>query len=258
MQGHRPTLSGSMPVPLSWLLTAFLVMMAIFAFALFSRWLLRNPRLDFEGGVLWHGVRLYSRAMHRLEVRGHEHLPQSREPGPLILVINHTAGVDPVLVQAACPFEIRWVMASDMRHPLGEAMWRWSRVIFVDRSGQDVAGARESIRHVLDGGVLGIFPEGAIERPPRTLLPFQAGVGFIIRRTRALVLPVIIEGTPQGPRAWSSLWKTSRSRVTFCPIVDYSGQRLGPEEIALDLRRRFVGWTNWPITDHADGSPGAA
>jgi 1-acyl-sn-glycerol-3-phosphate acyltransferase len=233
----------------------FVAWLGLLAFAVFSRWLLENPRQDFEGGMLWHGVRIYSRIMHRLEIRGRENLPHTREPGPLILVINHTAGVDPVLVQAACPFEIRWVMASDMRHPLGEAMWRWSRVIFVDRTGQDVVGAREAMRHVVDGGVLGIFPEGAIERPPRVLLPFQAGVGFIIRRTRALVVPVIIEGTPGGVHAWSSLWKTSRSRITFCPVVDYSGAGLSPEEIASDLRQRFAAWTGWPLADGPEPGP---
>jgi 1-acyl-sn-glycerol-3-phosphate acyltransferase len=238
-----------MPTP--WIALILLVCACLLAVAFFSRWILRNPRGDLEAGVIWHGVRLYSRLMHNLEVRGSEHLPDTTNPGPLILVINHSSGVDPVLVQAACPFEIRWVMASDMRHPLGEPMWRWTRTIFVDRSGQDVAGARETIRHVREGGILGIFPEGAIERPPRTLLPFQAGVGFIIRRTGARVLPVIVEGTPPGPHAWSSLWRFSHARVTFCPPIDYnlSHRDLSAQEITSDLRDRFARWTGWPHSE---------
>jgi 1-acyl-sn-glycerol-3-phosphate acyltransferase len=236
-------------MPLSWFILALLLCAALVVFAFFSRWLLRNPRGDFEAGLMWHGARLYSRIVHRLEVRGHRNLPDARHPGPLILVITHTAGVDPVLVQAACPFEIRWVMAADMRHPLGEAVWRWTRVIFVSRSGHDLGGARLAVRHVREGGVLGIFPEGAIERPPRTLLPFQPGVGFIIRRTGAPVLPVVIEGTPPGEHAWDSLWRMSRSRVTFLPPLAYSETSLSPEEIAADLRQRFAEWTGWPMGD---------
>jgi 1-acyl-sn-glycerol-3-phosphate acyltransferase len=251
--GGRPTLCGLMADSISWFTITLLLAAALLAFAFFSRALLRNPRLDFEGGFMWHSVRLYSKLMHSVEVRGRQHMPQFREPGPLILVLNHTAGVDPVLVQAVCPFEIRWVMASDMRHPLGEPIWRWSRVIFVDRSGQDVAGAREAIRHVTQGGVLGIFPEGAIERPPGVLLPFQPGVGFIIRRTGAPVLPVVIENTPQGRHAWSSLWTVSRSRVTFLPPVEYTDRKWSPEEIAGDLRARFAAATGWALSDE-DGS----
>lgn len=229
------------------LIPALLVGAALVAFACFSRWLLRNPRGDVEGGAVWHAIRLYARIVHRLEVRGIGHLPKEREPGPLILVVNHTAGVDPVLVQAVCPFEVRWVMASDMRHPLGEPMWRWTRTIFVDRTGKDVVGTREAVRHVNDGGVLGIFPEGAIERPPRTLRPFLAGVGLIIRRTGAPVLPVVIEGTPQGPHAWSSLWQRSHSRVTFHPVINYSGSELKADDAARDLRERYAKWTGWPM-----------
>lgn len=256
-----------MPPTSTLLIVTLLAIAALFALAFFTRWLLQNPRGDFEAGVLWHGARLYSRMLHRLEVRGREHVPQTASPGPLILVINHTAGVDPVLVQAATPFEVRWVMASDMRHPFGEPLWQWLRVIFVDRAGTESrsaasgGGAREAIRHVRDGGVLGIFPEGAIERPPRTLLPFQPGVGFIIRRTEAPVIPVLIEGTPESPQAWGSLWRRSRSRVTFFPPVQYAGQKRSPEAIADDLRGRFATWTGWPLAtpsqaEQPDTSPG--
>lgn len=234
----------------TWFSLALLAGLVLIGLALFSRWLLRNPREDVEAGLLWNAARLYARLVHHLQVRGRETIPQTRDPGPLILVVNHTAGVDPVLVQAACPFEVRWVMASDMRHPLGEPMWRWIRIIFVDRSGhgRDVnKGTREAIRHVREGGVLGIFPEGAIERPPRTLLPFQSGVGLIVRRTGARVLPVVIEGTPHSLHAWSSLWRSSRARVTFHPILDYSDRSLSAEQITRDLQERFAAWTGWPM-----------
>jgi 1-acyl-sn-glycerol-3-phosphate acyltransferase len=231
-----------------WALWIILALAAVAGFAWLSNWLLNNPRGEVESGLLWRFSQVYARLVHRLRVAGREHLPREREPGPLILVVNHTAGVDPVLVQAACPFHIRWVMASDMRHPALEWMWRWNQVIFVDRENGDVSGAREAIRHVKAGGVLGIFPEGGIERPARTLRPFQAGVGFIIRRTGARVLPVVIEGTPETAQAFTSLVRTSRSTVTFHEPIEF-GKSMSPEEIATELRRRFQEWTGWPMLD---------
>jgi 1-acyl-sn-glycerol-3-phosphate acyltransferase len=158
------------------------------------------------------------------------------------VVANHSSGVDPLLMAAACPFEIRWIMAQDMRHPAGEWVWRWARVIFVNREAPSSAGTREAIQHLKDGGVIGVFPEGGIERPRGHVLPFLPGVGFLIRKTGAPVLPVVLEGTPDVDPAWHALRRRSRSVVTFMPRIDYSGSGLGAAEIAEDLRGRFVGW----------------
>lgn len=210
-----------------------------------------NPRGDVEGGLLWAVGVTYVRVWHRLRVRGRENCPPAGKAGPMVVVSNHTSGVDPALVQAACPFEIRWIMAEDMRHPWGEWLWVWARVIFVNRLGDqgragrgDSTGIRQSLRHLKRGGVLGIFPEGGIERPPRTIMPFMPGVGFLIARSGAAVLPVVVEGTPQIDPAWKSLHRRSHSVVEFKSPLDYQGWR--PEAITRDLRERFIAWTGWP------------
>src|SRR4051812_49078545 len=105
--------------------------------------------------------------MHRVHVEGAEHIPLTRAPGPLIVVLNHTAGIDPLLAQSVVPFEIRWLMMTDMRAPSLEWFWRFANVIFVDQRG-GVSGAREAIRHVKAGGVIGIFPEGGSNAPAST------------------------------------------------------------------------------------------
>ena len=212
------------------------------------RWLLSNPREDVIGGLLWHGARVYVRLLHRMRVDGREHIPATRHGvGPLIVVMNHTAGVDPVLVQAACRFHIRYVMAEDMRLKRFNELWDWQRVIFVDRVSRSGHGTREALRHLAEGGVLGIYPEGGLERPPCHLLPFEPGVGLLVRRSKARVLPVIITGTPQVDPAWSSLWRPSRSRLQVMPPIDYDGSGLNAAEITKDLQARFHAWTGWPV-----------
>jgi len=128
----------------AWIIGALIV---LFGWAWICRRLLDNPREDFSAGVVWHGMRIYSRVLQLLRVVGAEHISQDRHPGPLIVVCNHTAGIDPILVQALCPFEVRFVMAQDMRHPMLEWFWQLSGVIFVDREAGDAMGAREAIRH---------------------------------------------------------------------------------------------------------------
>lgn len=228
-------------------------------------WFERGPRPGeptFNMG--WRLCRLYAKSLHRLEIRGHEHLGDaaSREGG-LIVVSNHTAGLDPVAIQAAAPFEIRWMMAEDMRLPALEAFWTWLRIIFISReteqdeqaengrSNERAEAVREAIRHVQSGGVLGLFPEGGIERPEKTLLPFMPGLGMIVARTRAPVLPVVIENTPQVDPAWASLWRPSRTRITFHPVIAHEQWRSKGRNIATELRDRYHAWTGWPTTEKA-------
>src|SRR5438128_727908 len=95
--------------------------------------------------------------------------------------------------------------------------WAW----FVRRP-EVCQRAREAIGHLRAGGVVGIFPEGGIERPPRQVRPFLAGVGLFIKKTKARVLPVVIQGTPVVDPAWASLKHFSHSQVDVKPMIDYS------------------------------------
>lgn len=231
--------------PLAWLILAssFWILWCFAASAL-----LRGPRPSPLAGFIWWAMRAHARVVLRLRVHGREHIP---EPGPegLIVVANHSAGVDPLLVQIALPFEVRWIMASDMRVKALEPVWQWLRIIFVDRTGKaEPSSLREAIRHVAAGGVLGIFPEGGIERPPRHLLTFQPGLGLLVRRTGAPVLPILIEGTPVTEDAWGSLFRRARASLTIMPPIRFTPS-LKPDEIARDLRLRFQEWTGWPLAD---------
>lgn len=199
-------------------------------------------------------MQVYARGAHRLVVEGTGFVPRrGRLPetgaAPLIVVANHTAFIDPILVQAALPFEVRWIMAKDMAMPGAAWLWDLARVILVDRRTSDSAPLREAIRHLKAGGVIGVFPEGYIERPPRVIYPFQDGVGLLVARTGATVLPVVIDGTPQVEEGARALVTPSRSRVRFLAPVRFSDKRTSASDIAKALRRVFVEATGWPMSD---------
>ena len=231
------------------------VLVALTLLGLLGRAVFDNPRGDFETGITMVVGRTYVAAVHALRVRGRRRLvglgPEIGTTEPLIIVCNHTAGLDPVLVQTACPFFIRWLMAQDMRASVLEWYWKFWQIIFVDRERRDSGGLRTALRHLKGGGVIGIFPEGALERPPQQLLPFQPGAGLLIKRSGARVLTVTIEDTPQYDPAWASLWHLSRSRLHFREVIDYSQTDLDAAGISDDLRKRFgnyLGWANNDVT----------
>lgn len=226
-----------------------ILVLAWVALALATPRLLINPRADVATGLAWHFNRLYVRLVHRLRVEGLEHVPRWKpgDPpvGPLVIVSNHTAGVDPLLIEACCVFEIRWMMLSDMMGRGNEDLWEWLRVIPVGGRVPGSQSARAAIKCLQQGEAVGVFPEGGIERPARTILPFEPGVGLLIHKTGARVLQAIIDGTPDVPHAYQSLFRFSRARVRFLPVRSFQGSGLGPKEIAAELQATLVRETGW-------------
>lgn len=189
---------------------------------------------------------VYARLFHRVRYEGLEHLEGLKADDAVLVVCNHTAGVDPIVVQPRLPFRARWVMAQDMRAWVLEWFWNWSETIFVDRAGGNTLGVRSVIGHLKQGHSVAMFPEGGIERPPKMLMPFMTGVGLIVSRSRVPVLPVWIEGTPQVDPAWASLWRTSKTVVRFGPVMDFE-PKTKPDVIVDRLHARFRDWTGWPV-----------
>lgn len=235
---------------LVWIVVVLALMLL---WALFVRWVLANPRGDFLTGLIYRGMQLHSLLVHRLRVTGREHIPCGSGPagpdvaaGPLLIIANHTAGVDPSLIQASLRFEVRWMMAKDMMLKKADFFWEYARIIAVDRGGRDLGAAREAIRHLKQKGVIGIFPEGGIERPPRTLIPFLPGVGLIVAKSGAPVLPVLIEDTPPCKTAWGSLYTPGRAKITFLPMMQFD-PKTSPDEITRQLQRVYEERTGWPM-----------
>lgn len=232
---------------MTWPLWAFLAIGLYAAGVAAAHWIARaGPEGDPETGLVIRVFQMYARLAHNLRIEGLEHIPRSRAAGPMIVVANHTAGVDPILIQAACPFMIRWLMAEDMRVDWLNPMWELGQVIFVDRRKGESMGVRDALRHLRRGGVIGVFPEGHLERPPRQILPFLPGVGMLIHRSGAPVLMLTIDGAPQVDPAWASLWRPSRTTVRAHTTIDYKALGLSARDITEDLRRRYCEATGWP------------
>ncbi len=220
----------------------------------------RRHRGGDLGAALVYGLAsVYVRLIQRVRYEGLEHVPEGT--GPLVVVANHTAGVDPVLVQCGVSFEIRWMMARDMMTPALAEMWAFARVIPVDRpgigagaerAGGDGAAARIAIAELRRGGVVGVFPEGRIARPRGTIVPMQPGMGLLVSRTGARVLQAVITGTPDAPSAGASFFRRGRAMVRFLPPRDYTGFK--PAEIIADVQARLVSETGWRVAVPPDAA----
>ena len=168
-------------------------------------------------------ARAYLELVHRVRFEGFDAIPdlaRLAEPGsgPLIVAANHTCGLDPMLLQMPLRRRIRWMMwTGQMLRGLGW-LWRHLAVLPVAQDGRDLATVRDSLRALQRGDVLGVFPEGGIERPPGEILPFQPGLGVLASRSAAPVLLCFIEGTP-APKVFGSFFSRSRTRVRAVGLV---------------------------------------
>ena len=205
-----------------------LVLWLLFA-ALCARIVLDQPRqrpgLQEEPlvGLAYLFVKLYVALMHRGRARGLQHVPQRRDAGPLIVVSNHTAGVDPMLLQAFLPCEVTWMMGRDMMVPGFADIWDFLSIIGVERegtgkAGRDMAALRRAVKTLKGGGVVGIFPEGHIPTNGE-IGGFSPGVGMLMLLSGAPALVARVSGTPRADRAWKSLLRRSHSRVEFLGVV---------------------------------------
>jgi 1-acyl-sn-glycerol-3-phosphate acyltransferase len=176
--------------------------------------------------------RVYSRVYHQVGIV----MPCAVPPnGPAILASNHISGLDPLLLQSACPRLVRWMMAREyydipgLRQGLDAI-----GAIPVDRKGRDLAATRTALRALEEGAVLGVFPEGKIATSG-DVLPFQFGIGLLAIKSGVNVYPAHVSGTQYGKEMIEVLGEPQSSRLTFGPAVDFSGlDRSGRQSVLYE------------------------
>ena len=136
---------------------------------------------------------LLTRCVYRLRVVGDEHLPVS---GAAIVVCNHVSHVDALLLMAASPQSMRFIMDRRIAVPVLGCLFGLAKAIPIAPQAEDpqaYAAAFDAADRVLaEGKLLCIFPEGGITRDG-TLQPFKGGVMTILARRPVPVVPVALQ-----------------------------------------------------------------
>jgi 1-acyl-sn-glycerol-3-phosphate acyltransferase len=82
------------------------------------------------------------------------------------------------------------------------------------------------------------------------LRKFQSGVGFLVARSKATVIPVWISGTPRVDVAMQSLWKRGRARIEFGEPMRFDDVQ-DSKAIAPAIRDRIAAMSGWPSSEIA-------
>ena len=137
------------------------------------------------------------RAMVRVDfgrITGLEHLPPT---GPAILMINHIAFIDPVMVLGNLPRNVVPLAKAEVyRIPVwGIFPWLW-HVIPVHREELDRRALELALQVLAAGEVIMIAPEAT--RHP-ALGQAREGVAYLGFKSGAPIIPVAVEATPGYP-----------------------------------------------------------
>ncbi|MCX6070824.1 MAG: lysophospholipid acyltransferase family protein [Chloroflexi bacterium] len=127
-------------------------------------------------------------------VQGIENLPAH---GAAIIMINHIAFVDPVVVMGVLPRNIVPLAKVEVySYPVfGIFPWLWE-VIPVHRGDFDRKALRSAEEVLRAGEVILVAPEGT--RHP-AMQAGKEGIAFLAHRTGATIVPVTVEGTEGFP-----------------------------------------------------------
>jgi 1-acyl-sn-glycerol-3-phosphate acyltransferase len=191
-------LSNGFTIPQIFLFTGLAnAVVALYIFLVVPVYLLRF--------VAW----VLSRCVYRFKVQGDENIPVK---GAAILVCNHVSFIDALLLMAASPRPVYFVMDQQIFNvPVLGWLFRLAKAIPIAPRAQDAAAyeaAFDKAAHVLkEGDLLCIFPEGGITRDGN-VQEFKGGIMKILERTtrQGVAVQVI-------PMALTNLWGSFFSRV---------------------------------------------
>lgn len=189
----------------------------------------------------------------RMKVDGREHLPAE---GPTLIVSNHVAFADPLLIAVAALPRPVWTMGKEelFGNRLLEAWLSRIGGFPVRRASPDVWSVRTGRDLLLRGESLLVFPEGGVTRTGR-MSPGFPGAGYFATRPDVTVIPAAI---------WDSQMLKGPVRIRFGEPIPMHDLRASPR---AGRNRRAVERIMWhlsgmvplvggPYQDPPTGRPG--
>lgn len=184
-------------------------------------------------------TRLWFVLCYRFTVEGREHIPLT---GPVVLVSNHQSFLDPIVVGLAIRQRTFRSIARTGLFTFKPFAWLIYALgaIPIDQEGASTSAIKLSIQQIQEGHALVIFPEGGRSRDGVTH-DFKGGVLLILKRTKAPVVPVAIEGAfDVWPASEKLPGLRGRIMVRALPAIPYDELIAEGNDAALTRLRELI------------------
>jgi len=225
-------LGQGLSIPELFLTTALLnAVVAVYIFSLVPEFLMR-----FLAWLLIHTV-------YRVRTLDTARIP---DEGPAVLVCNHVSYVDAIVINAASPRPIRFVMDHRIfKTPFLRWIFRAVNAIPIAPAKEDpwtMEKAFVDIAHALhDGELVCIFPEGKLTSTGE-VNEFRNGIAKIVERSRVPVIPMALSGLWGSwfTRDRSSLFERRIARGMRSQLALAVGEPVAPERATPEYLQQQV------------------
>src|SRR5437588_1716584 len=204
--------------------------------------------MNFYYWLGYHLSRLLARFFFGFQIIHRERVIQT---GPVILAMNHQSFLDPPLGGNACDRPI-YFLAKKSLMDLPVLGWLLPKLNVIPVNLEGDRSALKALIRILNGGecVL-VFPEGS-RTPDGNLQPAQPGLGLVIARTRAPVVPMRIFGAHDVWPIYGKLrWRGKITMVVGEPLyfsdvdlvrqgTDSPGRADGGRDLYAKLSQRVM------------------
>jgi 1-acyl-sn-glycerol-3-phosphate acyltransferase len=181
--------------------------------------------------IFYNLAKLLARMIFSMRVIHPERMVES---GPLLIAVNHSSFFDPPLAGICSRRGVYYLARKTLlKWPFFGPLFPAMNVIPVERDGNDMSALREVIKKVKEGNAVLLFPEGT-RSIDGLLQPARAGIGLVIAKTGAPVLPMRIFG------AYDAFPKNAR-RFQLSQITVVIGEPIyfSAEEISNTTRETY-------------------
>lgn len=125
-------------------------------------------------------------------IKGIDNLPKEKN---YVLAGNHTKWLDPLMLIAVVPKQVHFLAKDSLFKGVTKPFLKGAGAIPVNRKIHDHQALDSAIKALNEGDVIGIFPEGTINREKKTpTLPFKIGAVKMANTTSRLIVPFVITG----------------------------------------------------------------
>jgi 1-acyl-sn-glycerol-3-phosphate acyltransferase len=160
----------------------------------------------------WWMFRALFRCYFRWRVYGADHVPAT---GPAIFASNHASFLDPPLVGSSAHRAVHFMARESLfRFPGIASLLRSWNAVPVDRDGGGATGLMRVINRLEAGGAVLLFPEGTRTRDGQ-LQPARSGIGLLVIKTDAPVIPIRVFGTFEAMGRHAVLPRPHRVMIAY-------------------------------------------
>lgn len=136
-------------------------------------------------------VKSFVKLVYRPTIVGKEYIPST---GGVVLAGNHTNYFDSILLISCTKRPIHFLAKKELVEGKFKWIFKNMGIIPVNRKQKDSNALNTAIDVLKDNKVIGIFPEGTINRTEDVTMPFKFGAVKMCMETKSTMIPFVITG----------------------------------------------------------------